>query len=123
MDLQSDQARIVDYKLGEAPEEKDIELGNSLQLPIYLCALKTLLPQEIASRQFTASYYSFKSDKYKYNIVYSEELLAKTSDNVEAIVSQIHQGSFLAQPLKIRNCSYCDYVHICRYSTIIEEEE
>lgn len=123
LDLQSEQVRIVDYKLGEAPEEKDIELGNSLQLPIYLCALKTLLPQEMANKQLTASYYSFKSDKYKYNIVYSEELLAKTSDNVEAIVSQIHQGSFLAQPLKIRNCSYCDYVHICRYSTIIEEEE
>ena len=123
LDLGTEQIKIIDYKLGEVPDKKDIELGNSLQLPIYLMAIQDLLASQLNIAKINAGYYTFKSEKYEYNYEINEELVLDTQTQIAAIVSKIHAGDFQPQPLKIRNCSYCDYRNICRYKPMLEDEE
>ena len=137
---------IVDYKTGKnLPAMDDIRAGISLQLPLYLYAMETLLAEQRGLHLTPAGgmYYqvrqpvvlkvgvgsaSQKNDiaetNSNANLVRSDNelrtLINESITRVNAYVDNMTKGKFtLTTPDKIdKVCTYCDYKTICRIQTM-----
>ncbi len=137
---------IVDYKTGKTiAGRKEIDEGISLQLPIYLHAVETILRKQRGQTLAPAGgiYYQLRSPvERKLGLGNSEynkkaftagstsnqlvdndtglrEVISKAIDTINVHVDSIAAGKFpLTTPDKIdRVCGYCDYKKICRIQT------
>jgi ATP-dependent helicase/nuclease subunit B len=137
---------IVDYKTGKAlASRKEIDEGISLQLPVYLHAVETLLREKTNQPLEPAGgiYYQLRSPvarklglgakEYNMkafaagatsgglvdNIAALRTVIQQAIDTVNDYAENISKGNFpLTTPDKIdRVCTYCDYKKICRIQT------
>jgi ATP-dependent helicase/DNAse subunit B len=137
---------IVDYKTGKTlVSRKEIDEGISLQLPVYLHAVETLLREKKNQALEPAGgiYYQLRSPVGRKLGLGSKEynkkafvagptsgglvedmsalrtIIGQAIDIVNGYVENISKGIFpLTTPDKIdRVCTYCDYKKICRIQT------
>ena len=108
--------RVVDYKTGRIPTPKEIREGTSLQLPIYVAAIRQALGCEA-----TAAYYILSETDGVRMKDYSrkrelESAVQKLPGVVSHVLSSILAGSFPPRPKNgnDRLCSWCDFRTVCR---------
>lgn len=120
---------VIDYKTGNLPPLAEIKSAQSVQLPLYLMAAKTLL---FPTYQPAGAYfYALKENDIKgFTIADSadvkllskqanlsletwQELEAKTTAQVNQAVTNIFKGNFDPKPLDETLCDFCDYRRIC----------
>ncbi|MEN8192791.1 MAG: PD-(D/E)XK nuclease family protein [Bacteroidota bacterium] len=133
---------VIDYKSGSKKVAKsEIEKGVSLQLPVYVWAVKTLLLNQFGEE------YSPKAMTI-YNLKYQENIFGKNSvsvgnsrasnfdptpkinelvdnalDHVKKSVENILAGEFPLTPFyeeKDSICKYCHYNTICRIDELVK---
>jgi len=124
---------IVDYKLsGKKPEPKELVIGISLQLPVYLYAARELLMKKYKKdyQPNDMIIYSLKYSKDDFGknpvslkrarsvkINSNEELIELTIAHIKNFISLISQGKFNLSPHENREkivCGYCQLKAICR---------
>jgi RecB family exonuclease len=103
--------RIVDYKIGRAPEKK-----RSLQLPIYgVCAQQALEGRQ--GRAWTVSragYIAFKEKTAFTELQNPDKSLAEGQARLLAVVDGVERGEFPVQPDEPFLCNWCAYAGVCR---------
>lgn len=147
IDIGEGRFKIIDYKTGTTvARREEIDLGMSLQLPVYLYAIEHLLATQQGREVSGVAgvYYKLTSPvKEQLGIGSSEhrgKVFAARSDNKELVandqelkdiidkairyvneyVDKIARGEFPVEPKKPENvCTYCDYKTICRIQTRI----
>lgn len=133
--------KVIDYKLGgRKPSREDLNLGISLQLPLYLYASKLLLKAEFQEEYQPASaeIYSLKIFKEEfgrkivhnlsgrklseeYYIKASEELIKIFEEVVPKYIENIRKGIFNLSTLEKREekvCGFCEFKSICRIQDV-----
>lgn len=125
------QFAIIDYKTGGHPSVADMRGGKSLQLPIYLMAVKDKLYPE--GMPTGAYYYVLKTNEIKgftlkdtidaklmhsrsqLNVSDWQDMQDTARHRVGQAVHGIHEGKFDPKPLTEQLCRFCDYKKICGY--------
>lgn len=133
---------VIDYKSGSKKARKsEIEKGTSLQLPVYIWAVKTLLNDELGEEYSpkAMSIYNLKyqEDYFGRNPFYISgsrkadfdptpalnELVDIALDHVKKSVENIMAGNFPLTPFieeKDKVCRYCNYNTICRIEEYVK---
>ena len=110
--------RIVDYKLGRAPDRK-----RSLQLPIYgVCAEQALDGRH--GRAWTVSaagYVAFKEKVSFSGLGDLDAAMASGQERFLAAVDGIERGAFPVQPDDLFLCNWCAYPGVCRKDYVGDE--
>ena len=103
--------RIVDYKIGRAPERK-----RSLQLPIYgVCAEQALAGRH--GRQWKlarAGYIAFKEKSAFVELQNVAKATAEGQERLLAVIDRVERGEFPVQPDEPFLCNWCAYPGVCR---------
>lgn len=103
--------RIVDYKIGRAPERK-----RSLQLPIYgACAEQALAGRH--GRRWTlarAGYIAFKEKSAFVEVQNPAKAVAEGQEKLLAVIDAVERGDFPVQPDEPFLCNWCAYPGVCR---------
>lgn len=137
--------RIIDYKTGaRLPDRREIDLGLSLQLPVYLRAMEQILAAKHSGDRAGAAgiYYWLKEPvEQKLGIGSAEHLeeafyarkqqqLVETDEDLKKIVDQairfvndyvdrIAHGEFPVEPkLPEKVCPYCSFGAVCRIRSL-----
>ncbi|MCA9522484.1 MAG: PD-(D/E)XK nuclease family protein [Myxococcales bacterium] len=138
---------VYDYKTGSAPVKtvdalaRRIEEGTSLQLPLYLAALREelaaplagcgyiLLPNEKRAQKTVVCGLrerrgqSFAADRLSARGAVDADELDQLIDRARAraydFAQRIRRGVFPVRPADEKTCSYCDFRSICR----LEEQQ
>lgn len=134
---------VVDYKLnGKKPSQEELQLGLSLQLPLYMYAASEMLKAQfedeynpVAAYIYSLKYKStefgkiavtFKTDKafcrmdpekQQQAILANSKLISVCEESIAKYIENISQGRFNLSMLKDREnkvCRYCDYRSVCR---------
>jgi RecB family exonuclease len=112
--------RIVDYKIGRAPERK-----RSLQLPIYgACAVQALKGRQ--GRTWTvgrAGYIAFKEKTPFVELQQPAKAIADGEVRLIAALDAIERGEFPVQPDEPFLCNWCQYAAVCRKDYVGDEFE
>ncbi len=112
--------RIVDYKIGRAPEKK-----RSLQLPIYgACATQALGGRH--GRAWTvgrAGYIAFREKAAFVELQNPAKAIAEGEERLIATVDAIERGEFPVQPDEPFLCNWCPYPGVCRKDYVGDEFE
>ena len=118
--LQDGTLRIVDYKIGRAPERK-----RALQLPIYgVCAQQALEGRH--GRSWTvarAGYIAFREKTAFSGIQHVEKAHAEGQDKLLAVIDAVERGEFPVQPDEPFLCNWCAYAGVCRKDYVGDELE
>ncbi|MCL6495775.1 MAG: PD-(D/E)XK nuclease family protein, partial [Ignavibacterium sp.] len=133
--------KVIDYKLGgKKPSKEDLNLGISLQLPLYLYASRIFLKEEF-EKDFTpasAEIYSLKIFREEFGrkvihnlpgknlteedyIQASEELIKIFEESVPKYIENIRKGIFNLSKLEKREekvCGFCEFKSICRIQEV-----
>jgi len=116
--------RVLDYKTGAIPEPKQIREGTSLQLPLYVAAIRQIL-----GRHATAAYYVLSETReIKIRDYARRQTLETAVENLGGVVADILTGilagDFAPHPLNdnVRLCSYCDFRAVCRMTHVGSDE-
>lgn len=103
--------RIVDYKIGRAPEKK-----RSLQLPIYgACAEQALAGRH--GRSWTlgrAGYLAFREKNAFSELQNADKAVAEGAARLLAVVDAVERGEFPVQPAEPFLCNWCAFPGVCR---------
>ena len=103
--------RIVDYKIGRAPERK-----RSLQLPIYgSCARQSL--EGRGGRSWTlarAGYIAFKEKSAFVELQNPAKAVADGEARLLGVVDALERGEFPVRPDEPFLCNWCAYPGLCR---------
>jgi RecB family exonuclease len=103
--------RIVDYKIGRAPERK-----RSLQLPIYgSCARQSLEGRN--GRSWTlarAGYIAFKEKNPFVELQNPVKSVAEGEARLIGVVDALERGEFPVRPDEPFLCNWCAYPSLCR---------
>ena len=117
--------QVVDYKAGGAPSQRDMQMGTSFQLPIYLWAAEALLPE--AERQGAAWAFFIPirnphrsgclstraTDKFPRGSVAPAQ--ERAAEYIRRFIDAMRHGRFPVYPRE--GCpNYCDFGEICRYA-------
>jgi ATP-dependent helicase/nuclease subunit B len=150
IDVSDKHFTIIDYKTGsDVPTIDDIKSGLSLQLPIYLYAVETLIDKKLKKKLSPAAglYYVLKSpvkekiglgnvelDEKAFHVKRKRKgfvdnetelrtLINESIKFVDEYIQAISQGQFqLADEEKMQSaCKYCDFYRICRKQTFLME--
>jgi RecB family exonuclease len=116
--LQDGTLRIVDYKIGRAPERK-----RALQLPIYgVCAQQALAGRH--GRSWTvarAGYIAFREKTAFSGIQHVDKALAEGQVKLLAVIDAVERGEFPVQPDEPFLCNWCAYAGVCRKDYVGDE--
>jgi ATP-dependent helicase/nuclease subunit B len=140
---------IIDYKTGATvAKRKDIELGISLQLPLYLYAVERIIAEQLGRdlKGVAGIYYKLKSPvtedlgigseehfgsafnvgKRSKQITANDEELKTVIDQsiryVNEYVDKISKGEFPVTPkVPEKTCTYCDFQTVCRIKSKIPQ--
>ncbi|MBP9837436.1 MAG: UvrD-helicase domain-containing protein [Proteobacteria bacterium] len=142
IDIVDDGLIIWDYKTGSLSSQKEVNKGESLQIPIYALAAKQLFPEkeihrgaiinlaklnlsekELSDKNKGALIEHLAITKINGKLTYAKEaippLLEATKANISKLDSLFRQGKFqqnLDTPPNV--CKYCDYQSICKRDEI-----
>jgi ATP-dependent helicase/DNAse subunit B len=106
--------RLIDYKLGWAPER-----AKALQLPIYaLCAEQQLHEGGRTWRLGEAMYIAFKEPKRIVPLFTKEaarnEMLASAQQRLSDAIDAVARGEFPPTPDDVFRCEQCTFGAVCR---------
>lgn len=103
--------RVVDYKIGRAPERK-----RSLQLPVYgTCAGQALKGRGGRTWQLSrAGYIAFKEKNPFVELQNLPKAVAEGQERLLAVVDAVERGEFPVQPDEPFLCNWCAYPGVCR---------
>jgi ATP-dependent helicase/nuclease subunit B len=145
IDIGEKSFRIIDYKTGaRLPDRRDIDLGISLQLPVYLRVVEQLLAaKETGERTGAAGLYYWLRDPVKQKlaigsaehleevfIATKQKQLVGTDEDLRNIIDQairfvndyvdrISKGEFPVEPkTPERVCPSCSFGSVCRIRAI-----
>jgi ATP-dependent helicase/DNAse subunit B len=113
--LQDNTFRVVDYKLGSAPNPK-----LAVQLPIYAVCSEQYLADRRTDGPWKvkdAYYLAFKKEGLAAPMVKKGELEQALDDGQQRFldaVDGISQQEFPVRPAEPFNCKYCGYSTVCR---------
>jgi RecB family exonuclease len=113
--LEDNSFRIIDYKLGRAPERK-----LSLQLPIYsVCAAQHL--RQSTGKDWEpgqAGYIAFAQDREFMPMLgrgmTRDQVLRDAQERLLAAIEKIERGEFPPTPADTMMCTRCSHAAICR---------
>ncbi len=133
--------RILDYKLSERgkPAKKDLELGYSLQLPVYLLAASAILKKKLGKEYLPAAMVifslKFQAEKFGYleiirnsaagnvkHVKENERFIQIAKEKISGYVENIRNGKFhLTARENPTNtaCKYCEYKTVCRMQELL----
>jgi hypothetical protein len=119
IDLLSDGTlRIIDYKLGRAPDRK-----KALQLPIYgVCAQQALNGRH--GRRWTlahAAYVAFREKQPYIELQPLDKALDDGQTRLLATVGAIERGQFPVEPEDPFRCTWCGFAGVCRKDYVGDE--
>ena len=111
---------VIDYKSGGIPDRKDIQNGVSLQLPIYLEAVRQLILYRYESRPRTGYYYSLKSSRKQFIFendkgINWDDAFKLSEGYILEYVDSIGKGKFPVEPKDCKNP--CDFAGLCRQNS------
>lgn len=116
--LQDGTLRIVDYKIGRAPERR-----RALQLPIYgVCAQQAIAGRH--GRAWTvarAGYIAFREKSAFSELPHVEKALAEGQAKLLAVIDAVERGEFPVQPDEPFLCNWCAYAGVCRKDYVGDE--
>jgi len=149
IDVNFDEKRfkVYDYKLsGKKPNEEDLQLGISLQIPLYLFAAKQILQNELGEQFLPAAgiIYSLKfsteefgpdevkaikgksydkaNDEMKEQIIEAnEELISHALLKIDELIKGISSGVYHLSKLEKREekvCRMCSFKSVCRIQEV-----
>jgi RecB family exonuclease len=117
--LADDTMRVIDYKLGRAPDRK-----RALQLPIYGVAAQQALDGH-AGRRWTLSRAGYVAFKHKGAFADIGQQLGPAVDEGQkrliAAVDGIERGEFPVRPEDPFLCTWCPYPAVCRKDYVGDE--
>lgn len=112
--------RIVDYKIGRAPEKK-----RSLQLPVYgACATQALAGRH--GRTWTVSragYIAFREKTAFVELQNPAKAIAEGEARLIEALDAIERGEFPVRPDEPFLCNWCQYASVCRKDYVGDEFE
>ena len=112
--------RIVDYKIGRAPEKK-----RSLQLPVYgACATRALAGRK--GRTWTVSragYIAFKEKTPFVELQNPAKAIGEGEARLIETLDAIERGEFPVRPDEPFLCNWCQYAAVCRKDYVGDEFE
>jgi RecB family exonuclease len=110
--------RILDYKLGRAPDRK-----RSLQLPIYgVCAQQALDGRRGRSWSVSrAGYIAFKERSAFVELQNVESALADGQARMLSVIDRIEAGDFPVEPDEPFLCNRCAFPGVCRKDYVGDE--
>jgi RecB family exonuclease len=118
--LQNGTLRIVDYKIGRAPEKK-----RALQLPVYgVCASQALDGRH--GRSWTvarAGYIAFREKTAFTELQHPEKALPEGEARLLKTIDAIERGEFPVRPDEPFLCNWCAYPGVCRKDYVGDELE
>ncbi|MCX7765200.1 MAG: exodeoxyribonuclease V subunit gamma [Candidatus Sumerlaeia bacterium] len=144
IDLSDNAFIIYDYKTStNLPNIKDVELGVSFQLPVYLLATEELLKKKLGKNfePIGALYYvvldqnncemnifisperyadivegiTGKRKRHKDSDVFVNEVMSQIKQHIVNYLINIRNGNFVVRDINIHNrCEYCPYNKLCR---------
>jgi ATP-dependent helicase/DNAse subunit B len=124
IDADAAQLRVIDYKSGQLPTNKQVQQGVCLQAPVYMMAAQALLGPEVSCRE--GLYVPVGREGRDFVLpgkkLSQEEMFDLTSQYVLQWADRIRDGQFPAQPA-IECASYCPTASFCRRSEAAEAEE
>ena len=104
IDQGADGVDIVDYKTGEAKDQKEVDRDTQLSYYALACRDFFKLPLK------TLSLYYFE-DAQKISTTRTNEQLEEAKEDIVNTVKEIKVGNFEAKTSPL--CKFCDYRHIC----------
>lgn len=110
--------RVVDYKTGSPPTEKDIQEGIFLQLPLYALTLQKA--GFLVSEAEVLRLLSFKKDRdYRIACILSAEKIPEaietSKEHARRYLHRIAEADFTVMPSSFsRSCRLCDFKTLCR---------
>ena len=105
--------RVVDYKTGQVPKTKEIDLGLRLQVPVYMMAVESLLGRATATGEYQPVSRPLSSLVLPGKKVTKQELFAATESFVALYADRIRNGAFPPCPAAV--CpDYCMARTFCR---------
>jgi ATP-dependent helicase/nuclease subunit B len=129
---------VMDYKLGKPPEPRDMESGQSLQLPLYMLALERVFgitagvgcydsvrqagrprlyrPEIAPNPQFRPTPGEEANSVKPLNRTQYADLLRIAELTAVNVVQEIEEAQVYARPGQY--CSYCPYADTCRTSLL-----
>ncbi len=139
--------KVYDYKLsGKKPSEEDLQLGISLQIPLYLFAAQQILQNELGEQFLPAAgvIYSLKfnaedfgrdevkaikgksydkaNDEMREQIIKAnEELITHSLKKIDELINEISSGVYHISKLEKREekvCRMCSFKSVCRIQEI-----
>jgi RecB family exonuclease len=116
--LQDGTFRVVDYKLGRAPEKK-----RSLQLPIYgACAQQALEGRHGKSWTLSrAGYIAFKEKAAFTPVQQPQKAMLEGQERLLAAIDAVERGEFPVDPDEPFLCTWCAYPGVCRKDYVGDE--
>ena len=124
IDADAAELRVIDYKSGQLPTNKQVQQGVCLQAPVYMMAAQTLLGPGVSCRE--GLYVPVGREGRDFVLpgkkLSPEELFDLTRQYVLQWADGIRSGKFPAQPA-IECASYCPAASFCRRSEAAEAED
>jgi RecB family exonuclease len=124
IDADAAELRVIDYKSGQIPTNKQVQQGVCLQVPVYMLAAQTLLGPGGSCRE--GLYVPVGREGRDFALpgkkLSPEELFDLTGQFVLQWADGIRSGKFPAQPA-IECASYCPAASFCRRSEAAEAED
>jgi RecB family exonuclease len=124
---------ILDYKSSESsvPTKGAIEKAESLQLPLYMAVLSSLLESKLGRKVYakpgaypTISLGVRKAPLFSYRKEdHVQKLIERGLDRAFEIQDLAFKGEFLPKPLKKDQCPNCVAFSICAYPHEVEQDE
>jgi DNA helicase-2/ATP-dependent DNA helicase PcrA len=109
--LQDGTVEIIDYKTGEAKNEKKIRAEDKEQLTIYHIAC-----QEVLGKKPARLTYWYLKDNVKVSFLPTEKEVQKWKEKISQIAQEMHTSDF--KPTPGFHCTFCDYRDICEFRQI-----
>ena len=127
IDCMAASCRVVDYKTGQAPKAKDVELGMRLQVPVYMMAVEALLGKTVEAGEYQPVNRPRSPLVLPAKKSTKQELFAATEQFVSRNAAGIRSGAF--PPRSVAVCpDYCAARTFCRkvgasVGTALEEQQ
>jgi RecB family exonuclease len=111
--------RVIDYKTGSCPSQKEVQSLDMVQLPLYALAVERHLLAEQKAGLHDLGYWELREKGYRPVgqfewVTLREEL----QDRIVAAVERLRTGRFEVQPRRDDCTSHCDYSLVCRVAQV-----
>ncbi len=120
--------RVIDYKTGSVPSEKELQSGEKLQLSLYALAAERVILADLKASPLDAAYWGIRKEGFKKMHTMSsgpgevEEAWSRFSDDLECyilnLVDRLRHADFPVAPRPHDCTRLCDYRFVCRVAQV-----